>query len=334
MTNLADSAPVSLYPAGLLRRAWNFSPLLTLSGLACLALVPFFIVAGVIDPRVINGAPAWTKPLKFALSITIFSATFVWLLTFVDGVTPDGGPSRRVRWIAEFTGFALLVEMGLIAMQVARNTTSHFNVATPFDIVVVSIMGGLITGVSVCTLLLAVWLIRRRSLDPVFGWGLRLGVLISVVGMLLAFLMTMPTAGQLEAARAGAGMTIAGAHSVGVTDGGPGLPILGWSTQGGDLRVPHFFGLHAMQVVPLIGGLLAFTAARRRWTERRRLALVWTAGLGYLGLVLLLTWQALRGQSIVAPDGLTLAAAAALVVGLAAAVALITRREGLIRDAK
>ncbi len=77
---------------------------------------------------------------------------------------------------------------------------------------------------------------------------------------------------------------------------------------GGDLRVPHFFGLHALQVLPLIGGLLALDWTRRRLSERQRLALVWTAGLGYLGLVLLLTWQALRGQSIVAPDALTLAA--------------------------
>jgi hypothetical protein len=120
---------------------------------------------------------------------------------------------------------------------------------------------------------------------------------------------------------------------VGVADGGPGLPLLGWSTVGGDLRVPHFFGLHAMQALPLIGGLLAFSAARRRWTEHGRLALVWTAGLGYLGLILLLTWQALRGQSIVAPDGLTLTAAGLLAAALAVAVVAIMRREAVKRDA-
>jgi hypothetical protein len=334
MTAAAAPSPALRSTADLLRRAWTFSPLLTLAGLACLALVPLFIVAGLADPRIINGAPAWTKPLKFALSITIFSATFIWLLTFVD--RPDepqpsavARPSRRVRWIAGVTGFALLVEMALISLQVLRNTGSHFNAATPFDLAVFSIMGSLITAVSVCTLILAIWLIRRRLLDSVFAWGLRLGVLLSVAGMMVAFLMTTPTAAQLEAARAGAGMAIIGAHSVGVDDGGPGLPILGWSTVGGDLRVPHFFGLHAMQVLPLIGGLLTLSAARRRWSDRGRLALVWTAGLGYLAMFLLLTWQALRGQSIVAPDGITLAAAALLILGLAAAVAVITRREGV-----
>jgi len=83
--------------------------------------------------------PAWIKPLKFALSIAIFSVTFVWLLTFVDrtdGLPKDRQsyrPSRRVRWIANLTGLALLIEIGLITMQVIRGATSHFNVSTPFD---------------------------------------------------------------------------------------------------------------------------------------------------------------------------------------------------------
>ncbi|HEY7909616.1 MAG TPA: hypothetical protein VIC60_12110, partial [Thermomicrobiales bacterium] len=43
------------------------------------------LIGLIVDPRVITGAPAWLKPTKFAISISVYSATFVWLLTFVQG---------------------------------------------------------------------------------------------------------------------------------------------------------------------------------------------------------------------------------------------------------
>jgi hypothetical protein len=305
----------------MLGRAWAFSPLLTLAGLANLALIPLFLVAAILDPRIISGAPAWIKPLKFAISIAIFCVTFLWLLTFVQGHT------RLVKLAAGITGLGLLIEIVLIAMQVVRGTTSHFNSSTPFDATVFGLMAGFITAVSVCTLLLGIWLIRQQLPDATFAWGLRLGVFISVVGMMVAFLMTSPTADQLAAAQSGAGMPLIGAHAVGVADDGRGLPLLGWSTEGGDLRVPHFVGLHAMQVLPLLGALLGLAGVRRRWSQRGRLGLMWTAGLGYLGLTLLLTWQALRGQSVIAPDALTLTVASSLLAVLIIAAGIILVRE-------
>ncbi len=122
-----------------LGRAWAFSPILTFSALAHLALIPLFAAAAIADPRVITGAPAWVKPLKFAISITIYTGTFVWLLTFVQG------HRRLVRWVAAITGIGLGVEMALIALQVLRGTTSHFNISTAFDAAVFSIMGAMIT---------------------------------------------------------------------------------------------------------------------------------------------------------------------------------------------
>ena len=74
--------------------------------------------------------------------------------------------------------------------------------------------------------------------------------------------MTRPTAAQLDEARATGRMAIAGAHTVGAPDGGPGLPGTGWSVEHGDLRIPHFVGLHAMQILPLLALALRPPALR------------------------------------------------------------------------
>jgi hypothetical protein len=141
-------------------------------------------------------------------------------------------------------------------------------------------------------------------------------------------LATQETPAQERAAdAAGTEAPIQGAHSVGVEDGGPGLPVTGWSTTGGDLRVPHFVGLHGLQALPLSGYLLVLFAPD--WIRtRHRVALVWTAGLSYLGLVGVLTWQALRGQPVSSPDARTLGALCAvlLIAGMTASAAVLRAR--------
>lgn len=303
----------SLRSGSFLRRAWTFNWPLTLTVLINLALVPLIVVAMLVEPKVITGVNGWIKPFKFTVSAAVYAATFLWLLTLVQG---------RRRWVqaaANITAAALMVEIVLIVMQVMRGTTSHFNIATPLDAAVFSTMGMLITLVAILNLMLGIWLIFQRMPDPVLAWSVRLGVLISFLGMLVGYIMTAgPTPAQLAAAQAGQPLTIVGAHSVGVADGGPGLPLLGWSTVGGDLRIGHFVGLHAMQVLPLLGFALTRAWATRRWSRRQRTQLIWLGGAGYLGATALVTWQALRGQSIVAPDLVTLGALlAATAVGSA-----------------
>lgn len=112
-----------------------------------------------------------------------------------------------------------------------------------------------------------------------------------------------------------------------MADGGSGLPLLGWSTVGGDPRIPHLVGMHALQSLPLFAILLGALASRfpRLRPVRCRRALVRIAGVGYAGLVALVTWQVLRGQSIVRADWQTVLAAALLVALLSAAAAAVFR---------
>jgi hypothetical protein len=139
-------------------------------------------------------------------------------------------------------------------------------------------------------------------------------------------LMVMPTAEQQAAIDDGQTLPIVGAHSVGVPDGGPGLPGLGWSTIGGDLRIPHFVGIHALQLLPLLALLLARLLPG--FGARVRSRLVWVAAGTYVGGLALLTWQALRGQPLFRPDLATLEALGLLIGFAIIASVLVIRGAG------
>jgi hypothetical protein len=298
---------------------WRRNPPLVALVLAMIVLAGIALLGLVVDPRVITGAPAWMKPLKFAISIAIYGATLIWMLRFI----PD-----RPRLVAAiswgvFLGFGL--EMVLIVMQVLRNTTSHFNVATPFDAAVFTAMGAAISGMWLLNAAVAFLLARRRFAESPIIWGVRLGLIAGLLGMAVAFLMTQPTPDQDALIAATGSASIVGAHAVGVVDGGPGLPVVGWSTQGGDLRVAHFVGLHGLQILALLG--LALARFAPAWLPMRdRSRLVGVAAAFWIALTLLLTWQALRGQSVIAPDVLTLLALGLLLAVTAGATGAVLAR--------
>jgi hypothetical protein len=300
----------------LLQNLWRVHPSLFVSGVLT-ALMGLFFVAGIfLDSRYITGAPAWVKPTKFAISVVIYTFTLLWMMSFIQGrkklVTILG-------WIV-LTTFA--AEWVAIVTQVFRGTTSHFNISSPFNAALWSIMAVSIMILFVTTIVIAVLLLRQKFESPVFAWGLRLGLLITIIGLGEGYLMTSPTAQQMAGWKKGEAITIVGAHSVGVADGGSGLPGLNWSTTGGDLRIGHFVGMHALQVLPFVAW---FVSRRRRFSTRQQLQLVWTTALGYLGIVALVTWQALRAQPIIAPDSLTLAVFSGIVVAVLLTTLVIAR---------
>jgi hypothetical protein len=281
----------------LVATSWNVDRPLTGLWLLMLAALAVSVAGLVLDARLITGAPAWLKPVKFAMSIAIYSLTLVWAFSFL----PSWKRTRRaVGWM---TAFILVLEVVIIDLQAWRGTTSHFNVGTPIDAMLFSLMGLAIVVQTVGSIWVAVALWRQPFADLALGWALRLGLSITIVGAFTGGLMTRPTAEQLADARVTHQMPLAGAHTVGAPDGGPGLPGTGWSLEHGDVRVPHFLGLHAFQALPL----LALAFRRRRLNESIRVRLVLVAGASYLSLFGIVLWQALRGQSLVNPDGGTIA---------------------------
>ncbi|MEG9248563.1 hypothetical protein V6S67_10760 [Arthrobacter sp. Soc17.1.1.1] len=294
---------------------WN-RPLLALAAIMALLTV-FALIARFVSPVEITGLNQWDKPLKFSLSVIIYAVTWSWLLGQLQR-------AQRIAWIAgTVIAVTLIVEMVVIVWAAASGQTSHFNVSTPLNTTMWAVMAVSISILWGATFVGAALLFFSRLGDPARAVAIRSGAVICLLGLALGYLMTDPTEAQLKDFQG-----IAGAHAVGVADGGPGLPILGWSTVGGDLRVPHFVGMHALQAVPLV--LIALELLSRRLTllrdVRLRVRLVWISAVSYLGLVVIVTWQALRGQSIVNPDGPTLAAGASLAVAATVAVLVVIAR--------
>ncbi|WP_220187292.1 hypothetical protein [Pseudonocardia pini] len=291
-------------PTGIALTRWH-RPLLALA--AAMALLFLACLVGlVLDDRLVTGAPVWAKPAKFALSTLVYGVTWAWLIALVREHRP--ALARRVGLAGTVAAVLLGVELVIIVGQAARGTTSHFNRTTAFDSTVVTVMAVSIVAVWLASLYVAAALFRVRSLDPARRLAIRAGAVLAVVGMALGFLMTRPFPGQIDA-----GGTVIGAHTVGLPDGGPGLALLGWSTVGGDLRIPHFVGMHALQVLPLVLVALELLAPRLSVAARRDL--VGIAAAAYTLVLGLLTWQALRGQSVVlAPDVPTLVAGGAIAV--------------------
>ena len=273
-------------------RLWRGSAPLTIASLILSAAFVLSLAGLLLDPRIITGAPAWLKPAKFAISTAIFTGTMAWVFTYVT-IWPRF--LQAMGWVLALAG---LLEVLIIDLQAARGTTSHFNFATQLDATLFLIMAVTIALLLLASIGVLIALLRQKFEDPAWGWALRLGMLITVLGASSAGFMTRPTPPQMQALRSGKPATIIGAHTVGAPDGGPGLTGTGWSREHGDLRVPHFFGLHGIQVVPLFAWLLS---------KRRRLRVkpVVAFAIGYLGFIAILVWQALRGQALLAPDPLT-----------------------------
>jgi len=66
-------------------------------------------------------------------------------------------------------------------------------------------------------------------------WAIRLGILIFVIFSFEGALMSSRVS-----------------HSIGAINDNSNWWILGWSKTVGDLRVSHFIGMHALQILPLL----------------------------------------------------------------------------------
>ena len=296
-----------------LSQSWTVNRPLTFVGVTSAVMLLACLFGLVLDHRMITGMPAWDKPAKFAVSVGLYSFTLIWMLGHVTGTR-----ARFARAAASLSAAGFIVELVIIAVQAARGTSSHFNISTPLDTALYAAMGGFVALIWGMNFLAAVLLTLQPLPGRAFALSLRLALFLTLIGGSVGALMTVPSSAQLQQSHP----TLAGAHTVGGVDGGPGLPFLGWSTVHGDLRVSHFVGLHALQVLPLLFWLVSCC---RSWGETQRVGLIWIGAASYLGVMGLLFWQAERGQSVIAPDALTLVLAGLLATVTAFGTLLVLR---------
>lgn len=255
----------------------------------CVVMLAVTSLSMAVDDRILRGVTVWSKPAKFALSFGVHLAT---LLIFVRLL----GELARSSWAAAIAlvsaSVAKLIEVLYVALQSARGRESHFNTDTGFEsFMYYQVMGGAALAMVAATGVVGVLVLRQASANV--GAGLRLG---AGWGAIISAVATLVVAGVLASGvLSGAGPWIGEPR----TDAG-GLPLVGWSRQTGDLRVPHFVATHLIQAMAVAG----FLADRLRLRPRLAVGTVAVAG---LALAIATFVQAVSGLPLIPASSLAAA---------------------------
>jgi hypothetical protein len=274
-----NSATQAHSPAQWLAELFRREPVFAAGAALIMAAMAPTLFAMLVDTRQFNGINAWDKPFKFEVSLLLYLGT----LAFYAGWLPQGMTAkRRYRIYAWLVVGAIAAELAWIIGGAANGIGSHFNVQHPVMGPLYPVMGAFAVFLTSASLVYGIAFLRDRNstLDPAFTLSLGLG-------LVLTFVMTVAVAGYMSS---GTGHWVGGTRS-----DASGFAFMGWSRDGGDLRVAHFFAAHAMHFIPAAG----FIASRMLAPAAAGLA-VWLASAGLAGFTVFVFMQALAGQPFLA----------------------------------
>lgn len=262
------------------RRLQAGSPALYAVGAAMLLMAAITLVLAWLDPRLFQGVSTWAKPLKFQLSTGVYLLTLALFMAWLPAEKKQTWLARYVVWSAVAAG---IFEVAYITWQGAFGLASHYNYAPPFYSTMYTLMG--VGAVILTTASLALAIVIARSPTYAMPRAIKNAV---VLGLVLTFVLGTGFGSYLGAQRAG--------HWVGgaLTDAG-GLPLVNWSRSGGDLRVAHFFGIHAMHFIPAIAAL----AVAVRLPGAKHIASAWLVAAAFSVLTVWTFVQAAQGKPFV-----------------------------------
>lgn len=232
-----------------------------------LIFIALFIYSFFNDVLVL-GINSMIKPIKFALSIWIYSWTMALILNNV-------ADNRKVKIYSRVAVICMSFEQIAITYQALKGELSHFNKSNTFGIILFSLMGVFILTITLWTAYITYIFIKQKTyeLKPAIILSIKIGLIFFVVFSLFG--------GYISSLQG---------HTVGDKDGGNGLWFLNWSTYFGDLRVAHFFGIHSLQIIPLV----AFTISKY-FDNSKSIKAVKTFSFIYFTFIILTLIQGLWG---------------------------------------
>ncbi len=181
------------------------------------------------DPRTLREVGVWVKPMKFMAATALFAWTTVWVSHLANpAVTHD----NAYVWICALIIVTSLFEVVYITYQGSRGEASHYNTSDPLHAMLFGVMALAAIGLtgSQAWLALELW----KASQP---GGLSVVGLSVVIGLLLTFILSTIS-----------GFLLGGNQP----PAGQGLPIVGWHLTK-DIRPSHFLGVHAQQLIPMVG---------------------------------------------------------------------------------
>ena len=275
----------------------KINPALTLFSLLSLAgsLVTLCLIF--LDTTTILNEPAWLKPFKFFASSFILTATLPWPIKMIEKTFP-----RSASWVTWITISTMAIELAAISWQAARGVRSHFNFTTPFNSFTFVLMAVaiLIFFLSQCYLVYRMFQ-SKPVMEKSMSVSFRLGMIIFLIGAASGWTMTSPNKEQKAQFQSGNTQVMSGAHTVGAPDGSEGIPLVGWAKKAGDLRVAHFIGMHALQVIPAIILILTIIGV----AQSRRIQVAYSISASFVIFYFGSLYQAFNGISIVQYDLIT-----------------------------
>jgi hypothetical protein len=237
-------------------------------GLIMFALTVLLTIYLPFNEHIVLGINSMFKPIKFAISIGVYALTFALLL-------PLWQDQKTVNKFVLLAIVTMVYEQAIITGQALRGSLSHFNNQKVPDRIMYMLMGVMITWLTVYTLILTIRFISQKSIA--ISKPLRLSI---IYGLLLFVIFSFW----------GGLMSALNTHTYGGPMGGKGLPLVNWSIDFGDLRVAHFFGLHAIQIIPLFGIFISSI----KTSQQLKVILIKTFSLIYLAFLTFTALQAFR----------------------------------------